>query len=141
MKNLIYAIVIVVCLILAVVILLVTRSGRSGGLEQVPRGEMIWIMCNNPQCKASYQMDKRDYFAKIEDKFKSNPNPLALQTPALDCPKCGKASAFRAVKCEKCGHMFFYGNPNDFNDRCPECKYSKIEAERKARVAGGAGPG
>lgn len=100
---------------------------------------MIWIMCNNPQCKTSYQMDKKDYFVLIEGKVRAN--PLALQTPALDCDKCGKASAFRAVKCEKCGHMFFYGNPNDFNDRCPECKYSKTEAERKARLAGGAAPG
>jgi rubredoxin len=135
MKNAIYAIVIVVCLVLAVVIFLSTRSGGPGGLDQIQRGEMIWLMCNNPACKTSYEIDKKDYFVQIDEKVRAN--PLAMQTPALVCEKCGKPSVFRAVKCEQCGHMFFYGNPNDFNDRCPECKYSKIEAERKARVAGG----
>jgi uncharacterized membrane protein YvbJ len=61
---------------------------------------------------------------------------MSLQTPALVCQKCGKESAFRSVKCEKCGNIFLWGNPNDFNDRCPKFGYSEEEAKRKARVAG-----
>jgi len=138
MKNTIYVIVIVVCLVLAVVIFRATRSGGGSGVEQLKRGEMMWVKCNNPDCKAEYQIDSKDYFTDIEQKVRAN--PLSLQTPALVCHKCGKESVFRAVKCENCGKMFFYGAvPNDSPDRCPDCKYSKTEAERKARLSGGAG--
>ncbi len=138
MKNTIYIIVIVVCLVLAVVIFLATRSGGGGGVGQLKRGEMMWVKCNNPDCKAEYQIDSKDYFTNIEERVKAN--PLSLQTPVLVCQKCGKESVFRAVKCENCGKMFFYGAvPNDFPDRCPDCKYSKTEAGRKARLSGGAG--
>jgi len=138
MKNTIYGVVILVCLGLAVMIFLKTRSGGGGGVEQLKRGELYWIQCNNPSCKAIYQMDKVDYLKEIEQKVRAN--PLASQTPALVCQKCGKESAFRAVKCENCGKIFFYGAvPGDLPDRCPDCKYSKTEAERKARLSGGAG--
>jgi hypothetical protein len=137
MKNTVYAVVIVVCLVLALVIFLMTRSGGSGGAGQLKPGEMMWVKCNNPDCKAEYQIDKKDYWTGIEEKVKVN--PLSSQTPALVCQKCGKESLFWAVKCENCGKMFFYGVvPSDFADRCPNCKYSKTEAERKARAAGGA---
>jgi len=137
MKNTIYGVVILVCLGLAVMIFLKTRSG-GGGIEQLKRGEMMWVKCNNPDCKAQYQIDRKDYLTDVEEKVKAN--PLSLQTPALVCEKCGKESLFQAVKCENCGKVFFYGAvPGDFADRCPDCKYSKTEAERKARVAGGAG--
>lgn len=137
MKNTVYAVVIVACLVLALVIFLVTRPGGGGGIESVKRGEMMWVKCNNPDCKAEYEIDKKDYLTGLEEKVKVN--PLSLQTPALVCQKCGKESLFWAVKCENCGKMFFYGVvPGDFGDRCPDCKYSKREAEWKARVAGGA---
>lgn len=138
MKNTVYAIVIVVCLVLAGVIFMATRPGGSGGVEDLSRGELYWVQCNNPACKAVYQMDKVDYLKEVEQKVRAN--PLSLQTPALVCQKCGKESVFRAIKCENCGKMFFYGAvQGDIADRCPECKYSKTEAERKARLSGGAG--
>lgn len=137
MKNAIYAVIIVVCLVLAVVIFRATRGGGSSGIDSIKRGKITWLMCNNPECKHAWQIDEKDYYLQIEEKVKQN--PMSMQTPALTCEKCGEPSAFRAVKCEKCGHMFFYGNPNDFNDRCPECGYSKMEADREARKAGGPG--
>ena len=127
--------IIVVCFALAVVIFIKSQSGGSGGLDTIKRGEeMYWVKCNNPKCGAVYQMDKKDYFEQIEEKMRAN--PMAMVTPPLTCKECGKQSLFRAVKCEKCGHVFFYGHdPTDFADRCPECGYSKTEAERKARAA------
>jgi len=139
MKNTVYAIVIVVCLVLAGIIFLATRSGRSGGADNLPRGELYLVKCNNQACGAIYEIDRVDYFKEIEQK--ASANPLSFATPALTCAKCGKESAFRAVKCENCGTVFFYGTvPGDFGDRCPECKYSKTEAERKARVSAGSNP-
>jgi len=97
------------------------------------RGE-LWVKCNSPDCAAAYRISEQDYYQQIEERVKAN--PMALVTPALTCKRCGKESVYRAVKCEKCGHMFFYGNPNDFNDRCPKCGYSKMENERKKRTQG-----
>jgi len=50
-------------------------------------------------------------------------------TPGLICPKCGKPSAFEAMKCPKCGNIFVAGESGrgDFPDRCPKCKYSARE--------------
>jgi len=57
----------------------------------------------------------------------------------VDCPKCGRSVEFfkddTSRKCEKCGHVFFldptaYG---DYQDRCPECGYSKAEQRHQAR--------
>jgi predicted Zn-ribbon and HTH transcriptional regulator len=131
MKNTIYVIVIAVCLVLAVVIFLVTRGGGSAGLDTMQRGELTWVMCNNPACKATYEIDLKDYYTELQEKARIN--PVMAGTPALVCKECNEESIFRAVKCEKCGHMFFHGNPADFDDRCPECKFSKIEDERRKR--------
>lgn len=131
MRNTVYVVVIVVCLIGAGVIFLLTRGGGPGGIESIDPSEMILVKCNNADCGAVYEMPKRDYYKYIEERA----DPMMRSAPALVCKECGEPSVYRAVKCEECGHVFFYGNPNDFNDRCPECGYSKMEAERKARVA------
>ena len=134
MKNTIYVVVIVLCLILAIVVFLMTRSGGSGGIEDIPRGEkMVWVKCNNPKCKAEYQIDQVDYHEQIKERMQAN--PLSSQTPSLICKKCGEPSVYRAEKCEKCGAIFFYGASKDFPDRCTECGYSKTEAIRKERLA------
>jgi hypothetical protein len=138
MKNTIYVVVIVVCIALAVVIFIMTQSDGSGGLESIKRGKQLyWVKCNNPNCNAEYQMDKRDYYDQLQEKIreKIKVNPLASQTPALTCEKCGEPSLYRAIKCEKCGNIFFYGASKDHPDRCPECGYSKTETSRKERLA------
>ncbi len=135
MKNTIYVIVIILCIIVAAVIFLLTRSGGpGGGIKDIPRGEeMYWVMCNNQKCGETYQIDKRDYFEQIQEKMQAN--PLSNKTPPLICQKCKEPSAYKAIKCEKCGKTFFEGASNDFPDRCPSCKYSKTEAIRKERLS------
>lgn len=136
MKNLIYVIVIVVCIALAVLIFLKTQSGGTGGIDSIKRGEeMYWVKCNNPSCNAEYEIDKKDYFEQIEEKQRAN--PLSMVTPPLTCQKCKKDSVYKAVKCEKCGKVFFEGaaGPDDFPDRCTECGHSKREAVLKERKA------
>jgi predicted RNA-binding Zn-ribbon protein involved in translation (DUF1610 family) len=134
MKNTVYVVVIVLCLVLAVVIFLMTRSGGSGGIDDIKRGEkMIWVKCNNPKCGEAYQIDQRDYYEQIKEKMQVN--PLSNQTPALTCKKCGEPSVYRAEKCEKCGKIFLYGVSRGMPDRCPDCGYSATEASRKERLA------
>jgi len=128
--------IIVLCLAVAAAVTYKSRSRDQGGIESIPADEMMWVKCNNPQCKAEYQIPKREYFQFIE----KNVDPMATRPPGMRCKECGKDSVYRAVKCPKCGTVFFYGvaGPSDFADRCPNCKFSETEDSRKrARSSSG----
>lgn len=131
MKNLIYAGVIILCLVVAGV-LIFARGGKSGGIDSLSNDEQIWVLCM--ECNASYEMGKKDYYTQIREKAQESTSPLMVQY--LTCQKCGKDAVIEAVKCEKCGNIFRKNSvPNDNPDRCPKCKFSKIEAIRKERLA------
>jgi predicted RNA-binding Zn-ribbon protein involved in translation (DUF1610 family) len=124
--------VVVACLVLAGIITYATRSKEAGGIASIKRGKMTWLKCRNPDCEHEYQMDLKDYFIYM----KEHQDPMSLAVPAIVCPECGEESVYRAEKCEKCGLTFEMGTvPNDFADKCPECKYSKIEESRKKAKA------
>jgi hypothetical protein len=109
---------------------------RSRGINSISPEETIWVKCQNPDCKATYQMGKRAYFKYIEE----HADPMATTAPPMVCEKCGEQSVFRAEKCMNpdCGHVFLRGAvPNDFVDRCPKCGRSEIEEIRKRRREGG----
>lgn len=117
---------IVVCLGLASAIAYMSRPRRSG-LDSVPRGQMIWVKCRNPDCGAEYQIDNKDYWEYIEE----HRNPMSLSVPSLICRDCEKKSVFRAVKCEKCGLLFFHGTVRGgFADTCPKCNFSRMKEQR-----------
>jgi len=129
--------VIVVCLGVAGAVTYLRSAGSGGGVDSLPDDKMTWVKCNNPQCKTDYQMSEKEYFKEIQARI--NPATM-LSTPALVCQKCGKPSVYKAEKCgnPNCGHVFLSGSvPNDFPDRCPDCKRSETEEIRKARKAGG----
>lgn len=129
--------VIVVCLGVAAFI---TFRGRGGGdvLDDIPGDAMVWVKCNNPSCNAEYEMNEREYRKLMREQLFDPDAP----SPPLTCEKCGKPSLYAAVKCGNpaCGIVFFKGAvPNDFEDRCPKCKVSKMEEERKQRPQGAGG--
>jgi predicted Zn-ribbon and HTH transcriptional regulator len=83
---------------------------------------MWWVKCGNPDCNTEYEMDMKDFIDS------------GGISKALTCQKCSEESIFKAVKCEKCGLVFFSGSVRgDYTDRCPECGYSETEESRKAR--------
>ncbi|MGB2863098.1 MAG: hypothetical protein WBC05_07210 [Sedimentisphaerales bacterium] len=128
--------VIVVCIIVAGLITFARRGGESGGIDGIPDDKMTWVKCNNPSCKAEYEMGEKQYHIDMQERF----NPMARTSPPLTCEKCGKDSLFQAVKCvnPSCGAVFFKDSfPNDHFDRCPECKQSETEEIRKKRLAEG----
>jgi predicted Zn-ribbon and HTH transcriptional regulator len=132
MKNTVYAIVIAVCIVLAVVVFIATRAGDGTGIDAISETEQVWVKCR--ACNTAYEMGKKQYYEDIEEKAKANPTPMML-TPGLTCQKCGKDKIFEAEKCENCGEVFFLNSvPADFADRCPKCKHSKTEAKRKAAL-------
>jgi hypothetical protein len=130
--------VVVACLALALLITFGLPGGGGGGIEDISPEDKIWVKCNNPDCKAEYEMGKKAYFKYIQD----NIDPMAMVAPPVVCESCSKDSVFRAEKCQNqdCGVVFFRGSvPNDFADRCPECERSETEESRKRRAAGGVG--
>ncbi len=127
--------VIIACLALTAVIIIGRRSGGGSGVDGIAAGEMTWVKCNNPSCKAEYQMGLKAYFKYMEE----HANPMAPTAPPLICKECSEPSAYRAEKCENpdCGIVFIQGSsgPGDFADRCPKCKQSATEESRKRRKA------
>jgi len=116
-----------ICLALAVAITFLTRS-RATGISSIKEGDLVWVMCSNPDCQAEYRIGKRDYFTFM----KENVTP-AIMKPPMTCEECGEESVFRALKCENCDVIFFYGESSGFMDKCPECGFSKIEESRENR--------
>ncbi len=129
MKNAIYGGIILVCLIVAGIVVFATRSGGSGGIGSLSNDTQIWVKCR--ACNASYQMGKKDFYEQLRKKSAEIANPMIQAR--LTCEKCGKDAIMEAIKCDQCGEVFFKGAvPNDFPDRCPNCKYSATEAKRNA---------
>lgn len=126
-KNVIMTIIIVVCLVSAGVI---TYKGCGSETGHIPgfEGETVWVKCNNPDCGAAYEIGKRDYFVEITKRD----DGVSTVQPALTCKECKEDSVYRAVKCGKCGLIFFYGaaGRGEYSDACPDCGYSKIGEDR-----------
>lgn len=131
-KSLLLILLVVVLGGAAALLLMRQSRGTARGVERIDASEKIWLMCMNPNCKANYEHGKKAYFEYVQN------NRVGPQVPGMECPECGKNSAVRAVKCGQCGHLFRHGAKGlDFADRCPKCRYSKLEQDRKAREGKG----
>jgi len=93
-------------------------EGDVKDIESVPKGKTVWVKCSNPACGSSYEMNLREYYKQVEQKF------VVTQIPPINCKNCGKESIFRAVKCKKCGEVF---SPPAGRDQCPKCGFSETE--------------
>jgi phage FluMu protein Com len=133
MKNTIYAVVIAICILGAVVVIMHRRSAGNN-VNSLSDSKMLWVKC--AKCNQSYEMSEKEYYTEVQEKAKANPSPMPITMP-LTCQKCGKDGVRKAFKCEKCGEVFFANSvPADFEDRCPKCKNSAIETARNARRSG-----
>jgi predicted Zn-ribbon and HTH transcriptional regulator len=132
MKNLIYGGIIALCLIIAAVVVFTTRSGGSSGVDSLSDETRTWVIC--AACGASYEMGEKEFYTQVREKTAELANPMVQAR--LTCQKCGKDMVVKAVKCPKCGEVFPEGIVlNDFDDRCPKCKFSATEEKRKANRA------
>jgi len=133
-KNTIYIIIIVVCFLAAAVVAYKFIFSSDG--MGISDDKMTWVKCNNPACKAEYEMGEKTYYEEVKKRI----NPLMMaQTPGIKCQKCGKESVYKALKCQNpaCGIVFIEGisGANDLPDRCPACKQSATEESRKKTLA------
>jgi len=124
-KKLISVVVIIVCITVAAVITF-SRGSKSTGIKYL-EGKQQWLKCTNEKCGAEYSMPAKEYYQWREKNYDAG----TLQVPGMECKECGEESVFAAIKCEKCGHVFFGGASGaDYTNRCPQCKYSKTEDMR-----------
>jgi len=126
-KKAVLIAIIVVCIATAGVITYINMGGGGGGAG---KSVMMWVKCNNPKCGHEYQMSQKEYGDLI---YKNDPRAVMMYgAQPMKCPKCGEDSVFAAVKCEKCGKVFFPGAvEGQFDDKCPGCGYSKKEEMSK----------
>jgi hypothetical protein len=131
-KKRVMVVVIVVCLVGAAGLTLMQMDSDEAEIPEF-EGEIVWVLCRNPDCQGSYKMSKNAYFVYL----KENDDPRSMGAPALLCQECSKESGFRAEKCEKCAEVFepgsiyqIHGDVSDYPDRCPKCRYSKREEDR-----------
>jgi DNA-directed RNA polymerase subunit RPC12/RpoP len=131
MKNVIYAVVIVLCLAGAVLVLLHPWSGGSG--DKLDASQMTWVKCM--KCGEAYEMSEKQFIKESQAKMKAGGSPMMHSQP-LTCTKCGQDGIRQAFKCANCGEISFKNSvPRDYEDRCPKCKHSAIEDSRKANLA------
>ncbi len=128
-KKVVMIVIVIACLAAAGIITYVTRSGE-GGIRRFAAGEITQLKCNNPDCGHEFEMDQADYLEYLKEHAVPG-----MSVPPIPCPQCGEDSCFRAIKCEKCGKVFF---PNTvearFEDKCPDCGYSELEERRAQRT-------
>lgn len=119
---------IIMCLILAVVIYQWTRPEDTSG-----KGiKNVWVKCADPDCGAVYEVDRDEYYRYIAENY--DPAMIGM-TPAMVCEQCGEPSVYKAIKCPKCGEVYFKNEAGDedYPDSCPGCGYSEIEEKEKAK--------
>jgi hypothetical protein len=119
------AIVIVACLAVVGIMTFMKLSEKGGGINSL-EGRTTWVKC--AKCNSSHEMSQTEYYEYIRE----HAGPIPIYAPPLPCDECGEESVYIAVKCEKCGEVFYEisDGSKDFTDRCPECDYSKIEDSR-----------
>jgi PHP family Zn ribbon phosphoesterase len=126
------AIILAVCgLILAGAITFAMRSNVYSSIPEL-KGHIILLKCSDPNCAFVSEMPAREYYVSVvQEQKRTN----SMTNSGLTCKKCGKNTAFRAIKCEKCGNIFFFDSAKfgDFTDRCPKCGFSKKEQDRSKR--------
>ncbi len=129
MKNVVYAVIIAACLIVAAGVYWWTHRSGPSGIDAIDASKVVWVKCK--ACGATYEIPERQYYKELEDKARARPTAMMF-TPPLTCQKCSKDAVLKADKCDKCGTIFFSGTvPSDYQDRCPQCKYSRTEADRQ----------
>lgn len=128
-KKTLLIVVAVACLAAAGIITYKTMGG--GTAPSQPTGK-IWVKCNNPKCGNEYQVTSKEYSDFVMQN--GGPRQFAISGAVpMKCPKCNEDSAFKAMKCEKCGKVFFPGTvEGKAEDTCPGCGYSPSAAPAKS---------
>lgn len=128
-KKTLLIVVAVACLAAAGIVMYKTMGG--GAAAGQPAGQ-TWVKCNNPKCGNEYDISAKEY----TDFVMNNGGPRQFMMNGavpMKCPKCNEESAFKGMKCEKCGKVFFPGTvEGKAQDTCSGCGHSPSEAAAKS---------
>jgi predicted Zn-ribbon and HTH transcriptional regulator len=102
-------------------------------IQEAVQSSGIWMLCDNPDCEAAYEITVEEFREMVRAKGVML-GPNVMSQLAFTCKVCGQETAYRGMKCQKCGALFIMEEvPGDFSDRCPECGYSAIEEAIKEK--------
>ncbi len=105
----------------------------SSEIRKVVGASGIWMLCENPDCEAAYEITPEEFRELVRAKGVML-GPKVMEQLAFVCKECGQETAYRGMKCQKCGALFIQETvAGDYSDRCPECGYSAIEEMVKSR--------
>jgi predicted Zn-ribbon and HTH transcriptional regulator len=105
----------------------------SSEIREAVQSSGIWMLCENPDCEAAYEITVEEFANLVRAKGVML-GPNVMSQLAFTCKVCGQETAYRGMKCPKCGTLFIKEEvPGDYADRCPECGYSAIEEAIKAK--------
>lgn len=97
-----------------------------GGGRSASGASEIWMLCDNPDCQATYSISPGDYRQLVMD-MGMGMRPMMLGAIQVMCEKCGQQAAYRGMKCSKCEQAFIPDYSSDYFDKCPSCGYSQTE--------------
>jgi hypothetical protein len=127
-KKTLLIVVAVACLAAAGIIMYKTMGG--GTTAGQPAGK-VWVKCNNPKCGNEYEVSAQEYNTFVMNNGGPRQFMMTGAVP-MKCSKCNEDSVFKAMKCEKCGKVFFPGTvEGKAQDTCPGCGYSPSAAPAK----------
>ena len=128
-KKMLLIVVAVACIAAAGIIVYKTMGG-GGTAPSQPTGK-VWVKCNNPKCGHEYEISAQEYNTFVMNNGGPRQFMMSGAVP-MKCSKCNEESTFKAMKCEKCGKVFFPGTVADkVEDTCPGCGYSPSDEAAK----------
>jgi len=103
-----------------------TKPEPPIGIESIAPDKTVLMKCKNADCAVEYEISQKEYFETLQELV----DPMKMDMPGIACKECGQIEAYRAIKCTKCGEIFFYGQSEGFVDKCTECGFSPTEEAR-----------
>jgi predicted RNA-binding Zn-ribbon protein involved in translation (DUF1610 family) len=110
-------------------------DSSGGGVIGSIRGGGIWMLCENPDCEAAYEVTQEEFNELLRSKGQILFGPGVMSRLTFVCRECGQETAYRGMQCQKCGALFIpEEGTGDYPDRCPECGYSATEEAIQKRT-------
>lgn len=125
-KKALLLVMVVVCLALAGYATYKSLTKNRHLYLEEYKDQTILLKCANPNCNHVFETNRKKYYEYISEHVDRSTN-----TAYGLCPKCNQQTALEAIRCEKCGEVFFYGTvTGTYRDTCPKCGFSKTKAQR-----------
>lgn len=132
---LLVSVAVTVLLVAGFVIETLSSSGGGSEIRDAARAGGIWMLCDNPDCEAAYEVTPEEFAELMKSKGPITLGPGVMSRLTFLCKECAQETAYRGMECPKCG-VLFVKEPvvGDYADRCPECGYSAIEEIRRNKT-------